>query len=490
MNTFSKKAIVPILLGTVTLQFQAIAAENKRPNILLIHSDQHRYDCVTHNGNDIVKTPNIDKLASEGMRFTNAYTPIPTSCPARQSLLTGLWPEKHKGLWNYDITLPVTPFDEKVWPGELQKAGYKTGYVGKWHVHETKTPLDFGFDDYVSDNDYRKYRKELNIAKEIALDSMFWFGGIDPADLNESHTHYLAQKCIELIKKYEAAGMPWHIRLDHVEPHLPCFPVKQFLDMYKAEDIPAWKNFGDKFDNKPYIQKQMKYNWGLEKTKWEQWARYMQRYYAIISQVDDAVGMVLKAIDELNLRNNTVVIYTADHGDAAGSHGFIDKHYVMYDEEVHIPFIVRWPGVIKPGSVNNDFVIHELDMAATIPAIAGVNWKSQGANLLPLFKGETPAEWRKYAFSNYNGQQFGLFVQRMIRDNDFKYIWNMTDTDEFYDLKADPSEMKNQIKSKKYAKQIAIMRKALYADLVKREDPLVRQQATKRQLVEGVKVTR
>ena len=458
MNRFSKKAIVPILLGSATLQFQAFASENERPNILLIHSDQHRYDCVAHNGNNIVQTPNIDQLARDGMRFTNAYTPIPTSCPARQCLLTGLWPEKHKGLWNYDITLPVTPFNEEVWTSELQKAGYKTGYVGKWHVHQTKTPLDFGFDDYVSDNDYRKYRNELNIAQEIALDSMFWFGGIDPADLNESHTHYLAQKCIELIKKYEAEGMPWHIRLDHAEPHLPCFPVKQFLDMYKAEDIPAWKNFSDKFDNKPYIQKQMKYNWGIENIKWEQWARYMQRYYAIISQLM-MPGNGAKAIDDMNLRDNTVVIYTADHGDAAGSHGFIDKHYVMYDEEVHIPFIVRWPGVIKPGSVNTDFVIHELDMAATIPAIAGVNWKSQGANLLPLFRGETPSDWRKYAFSNYNGQQFGLFVQRMIRDNNFKYIWNMTDMDEFYDLKADPAEMKNQIKSKKYAKQISIMRK-------------------------------
>jgi len=181
MNRFSKKAIVPILLGSATLQFQAFASENERPNILLIHSDQHRYDCVAHNGNNIVQTPNIDQLARDGMRFTNAYTPIPTSCPARQCLLTGLWPEKHKGLWNYDITLPVTPFNEEVWTSELQKAGYKTGYVGKWHVHQTKTPLDFGFDDYVSDNDYRKYRNELNIAQEIALDSMFWFGGIDPA---------------------------------------------------------------------------------------------------------------------------------------------------------------------------------------------------------------------------------------------------------------------------------------------------------------------
>jgi arylsulfatase A-like enzyme len=259
--------------------------------------------------------------------------------------------------------------------------------------------------------------------------------------------------------------------------------------MYKAENIPAWKNFADKYENKPYIQKQMKFNWGLENAKWEQWARYMQRYYAMISQVDDAVGLVLKTLDELNLTNNTVVIYTADHGDAAGSHGFIDKHYVMYDEEVHIPFIVRWPGIIKPGTVNQNFIMQELDMAATLPAIAGVAWKCQGANLLPLFKGENPTDWRKYAFSNYNGQQFGLFVQRMIRNNDYKYVWNMTDTDEFYDLNADPFEMKNQIKSPKYAAQIASMRKDLYEDLVKREDPLIRQQATKFQLINGKKVT-
>lgn len=480
---------IPLLFSTIGV----VAAQNtalKRPNILLIHCDQQRYDCLGFTGNPIVRTPNLDKLASEGMSFTNAFTPIPTCCPARQTLLSGLWPEKHKGLWNYDITLPVTPFDEEVWTTAMQQSGYRMGYVGKWHVHATKTPLDFGFDDYVSDGDYQKFRKGLNIPKEIALDSMAMFGGVDPAQLKYSHTHYLAQKCIELIKKYEKEGKPWHIRLDHVEPHLPCFPTQAFLDMYPPDKIPAWKNFPDNFENKPYIQKQMVYNWELEKTTWKDWAKYMQRYYAIVSQVDDAVGLVLKALDEMKLNENTVVIYTADHGDAAGSHGMIDKHYVMYDEEVHIPFIVRWPRVVKAGTKNSHFIMQELDMAATLPAIAGLNWKCQGTNLLPLFKGEDPANWRKYAFSNYNGQQFGLFVQRMIRNNDFKYIWNMTDTDEFYDLKLDPFEKTNQIKTKKYATQIAIMRKELYTDLVKREDPLVKQKATKRQLVDGFKLTR
>ena len=132
----------------------ASPTETKRPNILIIQCDQQRYDCLGYTGNPIVKTPNIDRLAAQGMQFTRAYTPIPTSCPARQCLLSGQWPEQHGGLGNYDITLPVRLFDSDTWTERLHDEGYRMGYVGKWHVHPTKTPLDFGFDDYVNEAQY------------------------------------------------------------------------------------------------------------------------------------------------------------------------------------------------------------------------------------------------------------------------------------------------------------------------------------------------
>lgn len=108
----------------------AAPTETKRPNILIIQCDQQRYDCLGYTGNPIVKTPNIDRLAAQGMQFTRAYTPIPTSCPARQCLLSGQWPEQYGGLWNYDITLPVRLFDSDTWTERLQDEGYRTGYVG------------------------------------------------------------------------------------------------------------------------------------------------------------------------------------------------------------------------------------------------------------------------------------------------------------------------------------------------------------------------
>lgn len=199
---------------------------------------------------------------------------------------------------------------------------------------------------------------------------------------------------------------------------------------------------------------------------------------------------VLKALKDLGLDNETVIIFTSDHGDAAGSHGLLDKHYVMYNEEVHVPLVIKWPGVVKPGSRCEKFVINSLDLSATIPQIAGFNFnQSTGISIIPLLKEGNPENWRKYAFSNYKGQQFGLSVQRMIRNKRWKYIWNLTDTNELYDLKNDPSKMKNLIADIDYSSQLKTLRKDLYDDLPIRKDPALNW-AGKIQLLEGKKLVR
>ena len=459
----------------------------KRPNILLIHSDQHRYDCLGFSKHPLVKTPNMDRLAREGMWFDNAFTPIPTCCPARQCLLSGKWPEHHGGLWNYEAFLPVRLFDEPTWSEAIQDSGYQTGYVGKWHVHPEKTPLDFGFDDYVSDEEYHKWRAAQKLPPVKQLSPDFWFGGMDPAPLEKTHTHWLAEQAIQLIRRYQKRGEPWHIRLDHAEPHLPCYPTQAFLDLYKQEDIQPWGNFPDSFQNKPYLQKQQLVNWGLENYTWRDWAPYVHRYLAMISQIDDAIGLVLNALKELGLEKDTVVVYTADHGDACGGHGMIDKHYVMYEDVVHVPLIVRWPGVVKPGSRSESFVINELDLASTMPEVAGVEFAGEGRSLLPLLRGTTPGDWRKYAFSTYNGQQFGLVTQRMIRDERWKYVWNLTDVDELYDLREDPWELENRVGKSKYGAELARLRQDLAKELKRRGDPAFSVWVEK-QLLEGRKI--
>lgn len=445
-----------------------------KPNILLIICDQFRYDCqgVT---NSIVKTPNLSNLASEGMSFSNAFSPIPTCCPARQTLFSGMWPAQHEGLWNYDITLPVTHFNKHTWSEDLRDDGYNMGYVGKWHVSPDKSPLNFGYQNYVSESQYGQWRSGQKLPEIIpAIKGDKWMGGLDPSPLNETRTHWLAQKTIDLIKDYSKDSKPWHMVLSLSEPHLPCNPVKRFLTMYDTSIIKPWGNFPDPFINKPYIQKQQLYNWGHENYTWKEWEVYVKHYYAMISQADDAIGRVLDALNKMGLSENTIVIFTADHGDAAGSHGMIDKHYVMYDEEVHVPLVIKWKGVTKPGSQCNKFVINGLDLSATIPELAGFRFmQSKGTSMVELLKGRQPEEWREFAFSNYNGQQFGLYVQRMIRNNDWKYIWNSTDIDELYNLRTDPWEMKNLISEFEYKDTLKYLRHELYKSLKNRKDPII-----------------
>lgn len=489
-RTFIWKACL-LLLNLVWIPSLINAQNSKitgKPNILYIGTDQFRYDCQGK-VNPVVKTPNLDKLAEEGMFFTRAFTPIPTCCPARQSLLSGKWPSQHKGLWNYDITLPVSFFEEHTWTEDMSKAGYKQFYLGKWHVHPTKKPQDFGFDGYISNEKYYDWRKSQKLPPVTpAIDGNAWMGGTDKALLEQTPTHWLAKQAIDQLRKFKKEGTPWHLRIEFVEPHLPANPVDRFLKMYDPSSIKPWGNFPDKMENKPFIQRQMPYNWGIDQYTWNEWSVYMQHYYAMISQTDDAIGLILHALKELSLDDNTIVIFTSDHGDAAGSHGLIDKHYVMYDEEVRVPLVVKWPRVVKPGSQSDHIVINGLDLASTIPEMAGFPFmQGVGRSLIPLLKGERPVDWRKYAFSDYNGQQFGLYVQRMIRNDQMKYVWNLTEIDELYDLQKDPWEMNNLISNASYKDKLKTLRQNLYLDLEKRNDPVVAW-VGKKHLLEGKKL--
>lgn len=446
----------------------------KKPNILFIFSDQHRYDCIGYSKDYPVKTPNIDRLASEGMWFSNAYTPIPLCCPARQALLNGRRPEAFGALWNYDITLKIPALEptEYSWPRDLKDIGYRTGYVGKWHVNPVHNPTAYGFDDYI-ENEYHAYRAakypEANLSDS-------YFGEKDTVPLKDTHTHWLAKQSIDLIEKYTEEDKPWHIRLDFPEPHLPCCPAEPFSEMYQPDKVLEWRSFGDEFNNKPYIQKQQLYNWGIENYTWEDWVPTVARYYGIISQMDDAIGSVLGKLEELGIAEDTIVIYSTDHGDMCGGHRMMDKHYVLYDDIVKVPLVIRWPGVIKEGSLCSEYVYNSLDIPPTLLEILGFAPKDffHGRSMLHLLKGETPNDWRTEAVATYNGQQFGLYTQRMIRNNKWKYIWNTTDIDELYDMENDPNELINLICEEGYVSVIGELRIKLYIELLRCGDGLVK----------------
>ncbi len=418
------------------------------PNILFINVDQQRYDCLGFTGNPIVKTPNIDNLAKTGMSFSNAFTPIPLCCPARQTLLSGVMPDVHGGLWNYDCgSLNPTGLDPKrnIWVNQLKNAGYQTAYIGKWHVNKEVDPTSFGFDSYKRFDGIPPNATKIKHHINEKQDGFWGVGAYDTRPLKSTHTHQLAAEAIQTLEKFSKTNSPWHIRLDFPEPHLPCLPAEPYASMYPPETIPEWKNFKEDFKNKPYIQKQQLKNWNIENWTWKEWAVYMSGYYGMISQYDDAIGQVIKKVEELNLLENTLIIYTSDHGDAAGSHRMMDKHYVMYDEEIHVPMILKWDKKINSETVCNDFISHYLDLGPTILELLNLKISEdyQGKSFLLQLMGKKNPDSREFIFSTYNGQQFGLYSQRMIRDNKFKFVWNATDINEFYNLENDPFELEN-----------------------------------------------
>ena len=485
----------------------------KLPNILLILADQHRYDCIGYSNTYPINTPNLDKLAKEGAWFTNAYTPLPVCCPSRQSMLNGRRPETFGALWNYTsgINVQALKQDEYTWVKDIRENGYRTAHIGKWNVNPEYGPTYYGFDDYVSDSEYNDFRKKQY--PDIKFCNGY-FGELDPIPLEDSHTHWLANKTIQMVERYNSKNanknisfnntnnncynknnQPWLISLDFTEPHLPCRPSEPFASMYNPSEIPTWPTFVDNFQNKPYIQKQQLNSWNIENYTWDDWAPIVARYYGVISQMDDAIGKVINKLDSLGLEDNTIVIYTADHGDMCGSHGMIDKHYVLYDDIVKVPFMVKWPKKIESGTIQNKFVCHSLDIAPTIIDIVklfceqqaestennknqdnenmGNRNNFQGKSLLPLLMGKKVDDWRSFVVSTYNGQQFGLYTQRMIRTDTWKYIWNATDIDELYNLEDDPNELCNLIYDTKYSSLLKKLRWLLYEELLKDKDSLI-----------------
>jgi len=259
--------------------------------------------------------------------------------------------------------------------------------------------------------------------------------------------------------------------------------------MYDPAAIPPWPSFAETFEGKPYIQKQQLHSWGIEHFAWEDWAPIVARYYGSVSEMDEAVGRVLAELDALGEAERTIVIFTADHGDMCGAHRMMDKHCIMYDDVLHVPLVVRWPGVVPAGAECGRFVYGFLDLAPTLSEIASLGGPEggfHGRSLLPLLGGEEPGDWREAVVATYNGQQFGLYCQRMIRTGRWKYVWNPTDVDELYDLAEDPAELRNRIADPDLAETLAGLRRRLHDELAGFDGLL--NGWTRRQLLDGKKL--
>ena len=444
------------------------------PNVLFILVDQHRFDCLGANGHPFLRTPHLDRLAREGMSFTRAFCPIALCVPSRVSLLTGQWPVEHGAIANEGTEAGRT-FREglTVFPQVLAAQGYWLGHVGKWQPHPRRGPTEFGYHEHANIHGYRAWRQAAGLPPVPRQNK--WFGETDPHITPEQSA--LAWGCDHLLRLLEArAGQaqPFYLEWNTEEPHLPNVVPEPYASMYPPASIPPWPSFGDRFHGKPYIQAQQLRTWGLDHWGWREWAPIVSRYLGELSLLDAQVGRLLAALDRLGLANNTLVVYTTDHGDMCGGHGMIDKHFIMYEDVMHVPLLARWPGRIAAGRRCDAFVCHATDLAATFCAVAGSAPPAtmRGISLLPLFDGAA-SNGREDIFASYHGNQFGLYSQRMLREARWKYIWNATAEDELYDLETDPAELQNLALSPRGAAELPRLRRRLVAWLEATHDPLL-----------------
>ena len=452
-------------------------------NLLLINADQLRHDCVGYRGLRPVRTPNLDRLAAESVVYTRAFTPLPVCAPARQALLCGRHPDSFGAQWNYDFMPTPTVQPEWCWPRQLRDRGWNTAYLGRFHASPTLKPQDFGYGDWV---DWSGHKQLLKDKYPDAQYTGGWMGCESPVDVEDSGTHWMAEQAAAMIERYAAEGKPWHIWVDYEEPHLPCRPSAPFSTMYDPESIPPWDGFGDSFEHKPYCHRQQTLSWATDELTWNDDFRYMvARYYGVVSQLDQAIGRILDALERTGQKDDTIVAFTSDHGDMCGSHQMLDKHYVLYDDICRVPLMVRHPGY-APRTCDR-FVSNCLDLPYSFIDWLGLEHpRVEHGRSLPLEAWQDAAA-RGAIVSTSNGQQFGLYSTRMIRDDRYKYVWNLTDVDELYDLETDPGEKVNRIAEPDQQDRIAAMRRALYEELASHGDRFVGSEWIRRQLLEGRK---
>jgi arylsulfatase A-like enzyme len=487
----------------------AISSNAQQPNIIYIMSDDHDADAISAYNKTFISTPNMDRIAKEGMRFTNCFVGNSICSPVRATVLTG----QHSHL--NGIKDNRTPFDGNkiTLPKLLKEASYQSALIGKWHLHSLPT----GFDYWTALPGQGLYYS----TRLINMNN-------DTIRYNEYATSLITKQALDWLKEKRDASKPFFLMMHHKAPHRNWVPELKWLEIFSKKTFPepqtlyadtAGKGAAFKHQRmsilkdmtlctdlkidpqyimdiphlKPDSNEIRSYNGfmngipeeqrikmkaifakrgkmlqqikpsGKELLKLKyQW--YMQDYLACVASVDESVGEVLKYLDESGLSENTMVIYTSDQGFYLGENGWFDKRF-MYDVSMNTPLLVRWKGKIKPGSVNTSLV-QNIDFAPTMLDVAGVkvpDWM-QGLSLKPILTGKQNELSRKELYYRYYEYPIDHYVipHLGIREKQYKLIYFYTSNEwEFYDLKADPQEQKNLIKLPRYQAEINRMRMKL-----------------------------
>ena len=489
------------------------AETDRPPNIIFIMSDDHAYQAISAYDDRLIETPNIDRLAAEGMLFTNACVTNSICAPSRAVILTG----KHSHL-NGKID-NRQPFDttQVTFPQLFQRGGYRTAMFGKLHFGNNPKGVDEfmilpGQGSYINP-DFITPRGDTTIQGHA--------------------TEIITDVTLDWLRKHEGDERPYMMMYLHKAPHRPWWPTpEKFAEFYEKEfpepetlfddyegrgtaahtaemnllehmqyqhdskvfpevieemgeavqpDVDGWAGgfYGpynrateeQKAAYKPTLDKiatDFRENWPTmtdeEKMRWK-YQRYMQDYLASISLVDDNVGRLLDYLDESGQAENTIVVYTSDQGFYLGEHGWFDKRFI-YDESFKTPLLVRWPGHVAPGSRSTEMV-QNLDYAQTFLDAAGLKQPAdmQGESLMPLLTGDTAAWDREAVYYHYYEYPAVHMVKRHygIVTQDFKLVHFYDDVDEWelYDRKADPREMQNVFDDPAYSDIVDRLKKEL-----------------------------
>jgi len=460
-------------------------------NILLLLVDQQRQDCIGCYGNDVVQTPNLDRLARNGIRFNNTYTPTPVCTPARTSLQTGLWAHHHNLIFNTSRTFyqgGIKDPDPRIrfFSESLSEKGWDCAHVGKWHIGTEKNkPSGRGYEElpYYPDYGYPArhphyvdYLKKqgvsgFNLLSEKRDPTGFRrYSGLQEGPQSASIPAYLANQTIDVIKRYAQNENPFFVSCNFWGPHAPYNITKKHYEMYRNANIKPWPNFNCDLSDKPGVIRRYGEYW---KTGWfneHNLPGLIGGYYGYISLIDEEIGRILKTLENTGELENTLIVYTADHGSSVGSYNFWDKGFGMYDVITRVPLIVSHPS-IKPGAT--DAFVTLLDLAPTFLEAAGceIPENTDGVSLMPILNGSEKAIRENHIVTEHFGHQLP-FWQRMVRTQNYKYIYNPEDEDEYYDLDTDPHEMKNII-TKIGAKKLAEPREILIQWMKDTKDPLL-----------------
>ncbi len=484
-NLNRREAIKVGLAGAVAVsapQLSRARHSPERPNILFMMGDQFRGDCIHSDGNPVIHTPNLDRIGAEGIRFSRAYSCTPTCTPARSALLSGLGPWRN-GMLGYGRVAHKYPIET---PQALRDAGYYTMGIGKMHWHPQRHP--HGFHQVLLDESGR----EESVDFRSDYRSWFWTQapnldpdatGIGWNDYRSKAyvlperlhpTRWTGDTAVRFLETYQGPD-PFFLKVSFARPHSPYDAPQRFMDMYKEADIP--EAVVGKWAEKYAPRNSDKFTIWHGDLGPDQVRRSRQGYYGSITFIDEQVGRILEMLEKRGWLENTLIFFTADHGDMTGDHHMWRKSYA-YEASARIPMLMRWPdgmGAAERGRVLSqtvelrDFLPTYLE-AASAPGAETLDGKS----LLALARGETEG-WREYIDLEHDVCYSADNHWSALTDGHEKYIYHARDGEEqLFDLDKDPGELTDLASDPAHQSRVRKWRRRLIEHLAERGEPFVK----------------